>query len=104
VLKNMVRYFRSKRGDPGFPFTKRGRLTLSGTGSTGTASFTELVTSSGKPTTVVQAFGYTMASNGTFTIDFPGYQGVALADGSVFTLVDYDASDNEVALIVGVKQ
>ena len=83
----------------------RGRMIMSGgTGSTGTATFTELATS-GTPTTVSQTFGYTMASDGTFTIQYPGYKGAALADGSVITLVDYDpAGDNQVSLIIGVKQ
>jgi len=84
--------------------TSRGRLVMSGGTTTGTATYTELATS-GTPTTVSQTFGYTMQSNGTFTIEFPGFKGVALKDGSVFTLVDYDPADNnEVSFMVGVKQ
>jgi len=81
----------------------RGRLVMSGTGSTGTATYTELATS-GTPDPTPFTFGYTMASDGTFTIEMPGYMGVALKDGTMFTLVDYGSSTMDRAVMIGVKQ
>lgn len=52
-------------------------------------------------------FTYAVNTDGTYMIDLGGgaqFEGVVLADGSVLTLIDYDNSDNEVFIGVGVKE
>lgn len=82
--------------------TARSRLTFNGAGS---GTYTELALSWGAADPTPWPFMYTVNADGTFTIDFTGYQGVILTDGSVFALVDYDAIDfNDLAVMVAVKQ
>jgi hypothetical protein len=82
--------------------TARSRLTFNGAGS---GTYTELAVSWGPADPTAHPFTYTVNANGTFTLNGSGYQGVVLTDGSVFSLVDYDAADfNDLAIMVAVKQ
>jgi hypothetical protein len=81
----------------------RGRITFDGNGS---GTYQELATSSTPDTTPI-ALTYSVNADGTCTIDPGGgvqFEGAVLADGSVLSLVDYDSGDNEVFILVGVKQ
>lgn len=85
-------------GGPSY-VTSRSRVSFNGVGS---GSYTELSSSLGSPDPG-GTFTYAVDAQGTFTIDGV-MQGTMLADGSVFGIVDYDDSDDSVAIMIGVKQ
>jgi hypothetical protein len=75
----------------------RGRITFNGTDS---GTYTEIANSTGTLDTGGM-FSYSVNSDGTFVIN--GLQGVVIQDGGVFAMTDYDATDNSVAVMIGVK-
>jgi hypothetical protein len=47
---------------------------------------------------------YSVADDGELTIDGQDAKGIVSADGNIFTLVDSDATDEDLSLHIGVKQ
>jgi hypothetical protein len=79
--------------------TIRARVTFNGAGS---GTYTEIANSTG----IIDpggSFSYAVAPEGTFLIDSV-MPGVVIQDGSVLGIVDYDSTDNSVAVMIGVKQ
>ena len=79
--------------------TSRGQLSFNGSG---VVQYSELASSTG---TISPGGGYiyTVLPDGTILLNGT-LPGVVIQDGSVFGFIDYDASDNEVAVMIGVKQ
>ena len=79
--------------------TSRGLLSFNGSGF---VQYSELASSTG---TISPGGGYvyTVLPDGTFLINGT-LPGVVIQDGSVLGIIDYDATDNEVAVMIAVKQ
>ena len=79
--------------------TIRARVTFDGNGS---GMYSEIANSKGT-LDPGGSFSYAVAPDGSFLIDgvMPG---VVIQDGSVLSVIDYDDSDDSIAVMIGIKQ
>jgi len=98
-------YCEAETNTSGYPVIKRQRATLD---SSGNISMTQLSSSSARIANQGGSYTYTLASDGALSISYEGLPtgigGYAAIGGNVVVMVDTDATDGYISLMVGVRE